>query len=157
MNDWTEYQWPAPQFERVVTEPDPGRAELPDLDAMARKLDEMKVEASIDAERTRPALNGFLTFIVVAGLTYLAQFVMRFGTGAFAELIHTQPLEAPTKAIIAGGAGVVAAAAVTFGSQRAARRTQKAVTAFEEQLISLGGVPLPERGLAAGGKKRRAW
>lgn len=141
MFDQFEQVRPAPQFERAAPETPVEPPVAPDLDAMADELRQLKVDAAVDAERTRPSLNAFLALIVVAGATYIGQFIMQYGTDGFRVLTHTPPLNDPAKLIIAAGAGLVVAAIAALLSLLAARRTQQSVQAFERSYLDLGGTP----------------
>jgi hypothetical protein len=143
-----EQNQPAPQFEqqRIVAPPAPVRADLPDLAAMAVELDRMKIEASVDAERTRPGLNGLFAFLLASFVAYVVAHFVSYQDQAFVMLTHPGDFIEPKRAGIALGIGLVVAGAVALGSAIAERRTRSAVRAYEEQLIALGGTPLPERG-----------
>src|SRR5579871_5681043 len=144
MFDGFEQVRPAPQFERETPNVPTATTEQPDLDAMASELQRMKIDAVVDAERTRPGLNGFLALVIVAGATSIIQFVAQYGPDTLSYLAHTQLLDVPLKSLIAVGAGLLAAGIAGLLSYLSRRRTQASVRAFEEQFISLGGTPLRE-------------
>ncbi|HEU5441698.1 MAG TPA: hypothetical protein VFU88_20615 [Ktedonobacterales bacterium] len=148
MDQWNAQYRPAPQFEQAHLGAPPASAaqQLPDLEAMAVELDQMKIEAAIDSERTRPSLNGFFAFLVVGSATFIVAYVVRYGGHALPLLFKAKSavdLQIIAQAI---GAGVIVAAVVALVSFLATRRTYRNVRAFEQKLIRLGGTPLPDRG-----------
>jgi hypothetical protein len=149
MDQWNTQYRPAPQFEQeqLGAVPAPAQQERPDLEAMAIKLDQLKVEAAIDAERTRPSLNGLLAFFLVGGATFIGEYVGQYGAQSIEKLTLGKAAIDLQMVGQALGAGVVVAAVVAVMGYLATRRTYKRVRTFEQQLISLGGTPLPERGL----------
>jgi hypothetical protein len=133
---------PAPQFEQeqLGAAPAPAQPAQPDLEAMAIKLDEMKVEAMVDAERTRPSLNGLFALLLVSGATFIGEYVAQYGAQSFEKLTQGKAVVDVQTIGQALGVGVAVAAVV------ATRKTSKRVRTFEQRLIDLGGTPLPERG-----------
>jgi hypothetical protein len=148
MDQWNAQYRPAPQFEQEqLGEPPAAEQPLaPDLEAMALTLDQMKVEAAIDAERTRPSLNGLFALVLVGGVAFIGEYVARYGSDSLAVLTSGKTGLDPEMLLYAGGAGVVVAALVALISILATRRTRKRVRTFEHELVSLGGTPFPERG-----------
>lgn len=139
---------PAPQFEQeqiAVAPATMGDAPL-DLDAMAVHLDQMKVEAIIDAERTRPGLNAFFALILATGVSYIAFTVARYAAGTSSLRDRQIDVVDIPRAAAAIGVGLVAAIAVGIWSAILTRRTRRTVRAYEQRLIALGGTPLPDRG-----------
>jgi hypothetical protein len=113
---------------------------------MAITLDQMKVEAMVDAERTRPSLNGLFTFLLVGGATFIGEYVAQYGAQSFEKLTQGKAVVDLQMIGQALGVGVAVAAMVALMSYVATRRTSKRVRTVEQQLINLGGTPLPERG-----------
>ncbi len=148
MGGWIEQNQPSPQFEyeQIVIAPAAVVEGPPDLEAMAQELDQMKVEATIDAERTRPGLNGFFAFILSTPLIYIVGYAAEHQEKSFAALTHPQQLLEPLLGAIALGGGLAITTAVAIASHIATRKQQAKVQTFQKELISLGGTPLPERG-----------
>jgi hypothetical protein len=147
---------PAPQFEQqqIGVAPAQVHQEPPDLEAMAVTLDQMKVEAAIDSERTRPGLNGLFALLVVGGAAFIGQYIARYGAQSMQKLTDAKALVDPQMIAQAVAGGLVVAALVGLVSWLATRRTQAAVHAYEQRLISLGGTPLPERGQRLDNRQR---
>jgi hypothetical protein len=139
---------PAPQFEQqqIGVAPASVHQEPSDLEAMAVTLDQMKVEAAIDSERTRPGLNGLFALLVVGGGAFIGEYIARYGAQSVQKLSDAKALVDPQMIAQAVAAGVAVAVLVGLASWLATRRTERAVRAYEQRLISLGGTPLPERG-----------
>lgn len=148
MENWTAQTRPAPQFEQqqVVIAPSIAESEPPDLDFMAQHLDQMKIEAAIDAERTRFGINGLFAFFLVTPASYLLEHIVVFQGRSFDVLTDAQAIVSPERVAIAVAAGLAVALIVGITSHLATQRTRKAVRAYEARLIALGGTPLPERG-----------
>ncbi len=148
MGGWIEQNQPSPQFEyeQIVAAPAAVTEAPPDLEAMAHELDQMKIEAVIDAERTRPGLNGFFAFILATPLIYIIGYAAEHQEKSFSALAHPQQLLEPLLGAIALGGGVVITTAVAITSNIATRKQQAKVQTFQKELVSLGGTPLPERG-----------
>ncbi len=148
MGGWIEQNQPSPQFEyeQFVIAPASVMEAPPDLEAMAVELDQMKIEATVDAERTRPGLNGFFAFILTTPLLYIIGYAAEHQEKSFDALTHPQQLIEPLLGAIALGGGLVIASAVAIASNIATRKHQAQVQKFQKELISLGGTPLPERG-----------
>jgi len=149
MGQWNAQYRPAPQFEQeqLGAVPAPAQQERPDLEAMAIKLDQLKVEAAIDAERTRPSLNGLFAFLLMGGATFIGEYVGQYGAHSIEKLTQGKAGIDPQMVGQALGTGVVVAAVAAVMGYLATRRTYKRVRTFEQQIINLGGTPLPERGL----------
>lgn len=140
---------PAPQFEQqqIAETAATPRIEPPDLDAMALRLDLMKIDAAIDAERTRPGLNGFFALVLVSGLGYVGLYLAQYQTRALAAAAHGDDVLNAVRVVSAIGIGMLAAVVVGIWSFLATRRVRRAVQAYERELLALGGTPLPERGM----------
>ena len=148
MENWTAQSRPAPQFEQqqVVIAPSVAEPEPPDLDDMAQRLDQMKIEAIVDTERTRFGINGLFAFFVAAPVAYLVEHVIVFQGRSFDVLTDAQAILSPERVVIALAAGLGVAVIVAIMSHLARQRVTRAVKAYEARLIALGGTPLPERG-----------
>jgi hypothetical protein len=148
MENWTAQSRPAPQFEQqqVVIAPSVAEPEPPDLDDMAQRLDQMKIEAIVDAERTRFGINGLFAFFVAAPVVYLVEHVIVFQGRSVDVLTDAQAILSPERVVIALAAGLGVAVIVAIASHLARQRVTRAVKAYEARLIALGGTPLPERG-----------
>lgn len=138
----------APEFEReqVTLAPAPTRDEPPDLAAMAIQLDQMKIEAIIEAERTRPGLNGFFALILITGASYVAAYLAQYQMDTVAAVKRGIGYLDVRRGLLALGIGLVAALVVGVWGAISARRTRRNVEAYERRLRTLGGTPLPERG-----------
>ncbi len=149
MDNWTAQSRPAPQFEQqqVVVAPRVTEPEPPDLDDMAQRLDQMKIEAAVDSERTRFGINGLFAFLLVTPVIYLLEYLIVFQDRSFDVLTDAQALVSPERIAIALAAGLAVAVIVAITSHLARQKVANAVTAYEARLIALGGTPLPERGL----------
>jgi hypothetical protein len=149
MENWTAQNRPAPQFEQqqVVTAPSVAEPEPPDLDFMAQHLDQMKIEAIVDAERTRLGINGLFAFLLVTPAIYLIEHLIVFQGRSFDVLTDAQAIVSPTRVVIALAVGLAAAISVAIVSHLARQNVARAVKAYEARLIALGGAPPPERGL----------
>src|SRR5215831_2895950 len=97
MENWTAQSRPAPQIEQqqVVIAPAVAEPEPPDLDDMARRLDQMKIEAAVDAERTRSGINGLFAFFVAAPVVYLVEHVIAFQGRSLDVLTDAQAIISP--------------------------------------------------------------
>jgi pyruvate/2-oxoglutarate dehydrogenase complex dihydrolipoamide acyltransferase (E2) component len=149
MENWTAQSRPAPQFEQqqVVIAPSVAEPEPPDLDFMAQYLDQMKIEAIVDAERTRFGINGLFAFFAAAPVAYLVEHVIVFQGRSFDVLADAQAIVSPERVAIALAVGLAVAIIVAIVSHLARQRVTRAVKAYEARLIALGGTPLPERGV----------
>ena len=149
MENWTAQSRPAPQFEQqqVVIAPSVAEPEPPDLDDMAQRLDQMKIEAAVDAERTRFGINGLFAFFVAAPVAYLVEHIIVFQGRSFDVLTDAQAILSPERVVIALAAGLGVAVIVAIASHLSRQRVTRAVKAYEASLIALGGTPLPERGV----------
>jgi hypothetical protein len=147
---------PAPEVEQrqIALAPTVAHEGPPDLDAMALHLDQMKIEAKIDAERTRPGLNGFFALVLAAGIGYAVLYVAQYQAQTVAAMAHGEDTFNPVRVAVALGIGLLLATVVGLWSFLVMRRTQRVVQAYEQHLLALGGTPLPERGLpVSGGRK----
>jgi hypothetical protein len=148
MENWTAQNRPAPQFEQqVVTAPSAAEPEPPDLDFMAQHLDQMKIEAIVDAERTRVGINGLFAFLLVTPVIYLIEHLIMFQGRSFDVLADAQAIVSPERVVIAVAVGLAVAIIVAIVSHLARQKGTTRVNAYEARLIALGGAPLPERGL----------
>jgi hypothetical protein len=156
MEQWNAQQRPAPQFEQqqLAELPAESAQEPPDVEAMALRLDQMKVEAAIDSERTRAGLNGMFAFALVGGAAFIIQFVMQYGAQSLQKLTDRVALLDVQMLLQAGVVGLVASIIVALLSLFATRRTQHAVHAYQQRLVALGGMPLPERGRRLANQRR---
>jgi hypothetical protein len=79
---------PAPEFaqEAISLAPAAVEEEPGYLEGMAQRLDYMKLDALIEAERLRPGLNGFFALVVVAGGAYLALYGAKYQAGTLAAI-----------------------------------------------------------------------
>ncbi|HEY7021691.1 MAG TPA: hypothetical protein VH349_11285 [Ktedonobacterales bacterium] len=156
MENWTAQSRPAPQFEQqqVVIAPSMAEPEPPDLDDMAQRLDQMKIEAIVDAERTRFGINGLFAFLLVTPMIYLLEHLIVFQGRSFDVLTDAQVIVSPERVVIALAAGLGVAVIVAIASQLARQRVTRAVKAYEARLIALGGTPLPERGVPLEERRR---
>lgn len=146
--DPIQHYRPAPQFEQeqITLAPSDAREDVHDLAAMAIQLDQMKIDAAIDAERTRPGLNGFFALVLGAGVSYAAAYLVQYQSGTLDALTHGEGYLDIRRGAIALGIALVAGVLVGIWSSVVTRRTQAAVQAYERRLRALGGTPLPERG-----------
>ena len=139
---------PAPEFaeEAIAAAPVHAQEEPGYLEEMALRLDQMKLDAKVDAERLRPGLNGFFALVLITGVAYFGLFVAQYQAGTMAALENrTDYLNVPrgTGALAIGLAAAVAAAVWSIILKR---RSHDAIQAYERELVARGGTPLPERG-----------
>ncbi len=139
---------PAPEFahEVIAAAPVDVQEEPGYLEDMALRLDQMKLDAAVDAERLRPGLNGFFALVLITGVAYLGLYVAQYQAATITAIQRgTDYLSVPR----GGGAlaiGLVAALVVGVWSSTLVRRARRAIQAYESDLVARGGTPLPERG-----------
>lgn len=148
MEQWNTQYRPAPEFEQQQISEVPAETlrEPSDLEAMAITLDHMKVEAAIDSERTRPSLNGLFAFLLTTGVVIIGLLIVQYGIQSQHVFTGQKVSLSPQMLLLGGAVGVLAGLAVALLSARATRRTQRAVRAYEQRLLDVGGTPLADRG-----------
>lgn len=139
---------PAPEFaqEAISLAPAEVEEEPGYLDEMALRLDQMKLDAIIDAERLRPTLNGLFALVLVSGVAYLALYVVQYQAGTLAAIEDGTDYLSVSRGVAALGIGLVTAILTGVWCTVLMRRSRQAIHQYEGELIARGGTPLPERG-----------